>query len=145
MMARRAGIGGVATGVMLVLAAYGTAQFASPTSPIGAWLMISGVSLLMGAIFLLPASGRGRWGTAVGVSSLLLVVFAAAFVSAVDQPGDRLFGGFPFRVALIVYGVAVLPTLILPALHARLFQSDGLDPESLSRLREDCSRLRGEA
>ncbi len=144
MKSRHAGVIGVTMGAVLVLAAYAATHLAGSGSPAGVWLMISGVSILMGAAFLLPVNGWGRWGVALGVTALLLTAFAATFTSAPDHSGGRLLGGFPFRVGLIVYGVAIFPALILPLLHARQFDSSGLDPDSLRSFRDECRRLRGE-
>ena len=146
---RGAGLSGVVAGTLCAGGAYATAWLSGGTSPAAPWLMVACIALTLPGTVLLGAgrSTRQPWliGAAVVLVILLPGVLAAALLLPHETPADRLLLGLPRRLALVVYGIGLVPALILPLAFARDFRDDGLDPDGLKALRDECARLRGES
>lgn len=95
------------------------------------------------------ALGAARAGQRLGGLRRLLLPFAAvllimlsAFAAALLLPaaGEPLLLGLPRRAALVLYGIGVLPALILPIAYALTFDELTLTEEDVERVREAASR-----
>jgi hypothetical protein len=87
------------------------------------------------------SAGRGRVA-ALFLLAVLLAGFGLPVLLPPESAASGLYLGLPLRAAIEVYGVGLLPALILPLVFAAGFREGGLDQESLDRLREECDRLR---
>lgn len=140
-MANRAGMAPVVVGTCAVAVAYASAFLPGGAPAWGAWAMVLGIALLSVGLMLLGASRRGRrLGVLVWPLAFTFVVLVGCFGIALalpptEAPGARLWGGLPGRVALILYGVGVLPALVLPLIYARTFRSVTLDSADIERIR----------
>ena len=74
--------------------------------------------------------------------------FALALTLTDGNPADPiLWLGLPRRAAIIMYGVGLLPMLVLPLAYALNFERDTLDPADWDRIRNaaDWDRIRNAA
>lgn len=149
MTLRGIGLSGVVAGTLCAGGAYAAAWLSDGVSLIAPWLMVAGITLTLGASVLLGAGRTMRRPLLVVAAILLAILLAGVFGAALLLPreslSDHLLFGLPRRLALVVYGIGLLPALILPLAFALDFRDVGLDPAGLKALREECARLRGEA
>jgi hypothetical protein len=67
---------------------------------------------------------------------VLAVGFGAALLlPASDGALSRLWLGLPARAAIVIYGVGLLPIIILPVAYAMTFEEMTLSAEDLERVR----------
>lgn len=124
-----------------IAVAYGAA-FLPAGAPVWApWLLAAGIPVSIGAIMILGAT-RGRSG--VGVLKLpfafVVVTLAAGFCGALflpatENPGSELWLGLPARAAIIIYGIGMLPTIVLPVAYALTFESQTLTAGDIEQVR----------
>jgi hypothetical protein len=136
-------------GTAAVLVAYGAAWLPGGAPRWASWSMVIGVALLLPGTLLLGALRRGRNSTrlvwiALILGLLLVVAFGTALLLPAAGADEALFLGLPRRAAIIVYGVGILPILLLPWAFARDFRDFGLDAERLDELRRECACLAAE-
>ena len=113
----------------------------------GAWLIILGSAKLLGSTTMLGAVNSGvRWPRALAAAVFLSLVIVAGFgaplLLPVETASSSLVFGLPLRAAIEIYGVGLLPIVVLPLVFALEFKSDGLDEVSLTVLREKCAAVR---
>lgn len=122
--------------------AYAATIVTGRTAGWSAWVMAIATSFAMVSTMALGAARTGRPG---GGLRRLLVPFAAvllimlgAFAAALLLPAARepLLLGLPRRAAIVLYGVGVLPALILPIAYALTFNEVTLTGEDIERVRE---------
>jgi hypothetical protein len=110
------------------------------------WAMAIGTSVSMVSTM---ALGAARGGRPLGGLRRLLVPFAVvllimlgAFAAALLLPaaGEPLVLGLPRRAAIVLYGIGVLPVLVLPLAYALTFDELTLSEEDIERVREAASR-----
>lgn len=130
--------------------AYAAAIVTGETGALSTWTMAIAIPFAMIATTVLGAARAGRplGGLRRLVIPLLvlLVVLVGAFGAALLLPatGERLLLGLPFRAAIVLYGVGVLPVLILPVAYALTFDEITLTEEDIERVREAASRARSD-
>lgn len=105
------------------------------------WLLAIGIPFAIGAIMILGAT-RGRHG--VGPLKLpfafVVVTLAAGFCGALLLPatensGSELWLGLPARAAIMIYGIGLLPTIVLPVAYALTFESQTLTAADIEQVR----------
>ena len=76
----------------------------------------------------------------------VLLIMLGAFAAALLLPaaGEPLLLGLPMRAAIVLYGVGVLPALILPLAYALTFDDLTLTEEDIARVREAAERSGGQ-
>ncbi|HEU0055327.1 MAG TPA: hypothetical protein VFQ39_19200, partial [Longimicrobium sp.] len=81
--------------------------------------------------------GIGRLAYPFAFSALVLAGgFAAALaLPASEAAGAPLFLGLPLRAAVIIYGIGILPIVVLPIAYALTFAEQTLAPGDLERVR----------
>ncbi len=136
-----------AFGVSLIGLAYATAWLPGGAPRWGVAMMIVGAALTLAATLALGALGSsGRRGRILATAAFLFVVIVAGLGAPLLLPargaGEPLLLGLPLRAALEVYGVGLLPMLVLPFVYAREFDPRELDPAALEAFRDECRRLR---
>lgn len=119
-----------------------TAAFFPGGAPTWApWLLALGLPLAIGAIMILGAT-RGQRGIgplkipfAFVVLTLAVGFCAALALPASENPDSDLWLGLPARAAIVIYGVGLLPTIVLPIAYALTFQSQTLTAEDIEQVR----------
>jgi hypothetical protein len=80
----------------------------------------------------------------------VFVVLASGFCLALGLPitesaGTPLLLGLPVRAAIIIYGIGLLPIVVLPVAYALTFDTQTLSEEDIARVREVGERARAAA
>lgn len=145
----RAVLAAIVLGVACVLVAYAGAWSPGGAPGWASWAMVAGVALLLPGTLLLGALRPGRdarrlVAMALLLGLLLLTAFGAALLLPTSAADEPLLLGLPRRAAIVIYGIGLLPMLLLPWAFARDFRDFGLDAERLERIRRECARLQQE-
>lgn len=127
---RRPWLIAVLVGALGLAAAFVLAAAIGSASPWVSWLAILGISLSMAGALGAGAIREGRLSRwAVLAAAVVLVVpllgFGAALLLPEESPGMALWLGLPPRAALLLYGVGLLPVLVLPICYALDFRDRG--------------------
>jgi hypothetical protein len=127
-------------GTALVAAGYGAAFLPERSQALEAWALLIGMTVLLIGLMLLgarrPGASLGRLAIPLGLTAVLIAGgFAAALLLPAETAGEPLWFGLPRRAAIVVYGVGLLPVLVLPLAYARTFDTHVLRPEDLDRIR----------
>lgn len=92
---------------------------------------------------------RGNRGLGPLKLPLLFVVIAlaAGFCLALglpvtEAPGTRLFLGLPLRASIVIYGIGLLPIVVLPLAYALTFSTQTLNESDIERVRELAKKIR---
>ena len=68
--------------------------------------------------------------------AVLVVGFGAALaLPATEGPLSTLWLGLPARAAVVIYGVGLLPVIVLPVAYALTFETQTLNAEDVERVR----------
>jgi len=129
-------------GTLAIAAGY-AAAFNSHGRPVWApWLLALGIPTTIGAIMTLGAARSNR-----GIGPLKLPFFFAVAILAVgfcaalglpaaESAASRLWLGLPIRAAIVIYGIGLLPIVVLPIAYAITFETQTLSAEDVERVRE---------
>jgi hypothetical protein len=128
--ASNVGVGLLAAGAAAIGLAY-AAPIATGTAPTWApWLLAFGGAACMVGLFVVGAASRGPVRPFVGwLLTALFVVIFAAFGTALSMPvppagTEAIVLGLPKRLAIVFYGIGVLPLVILPVVFAMSLGKD---------------------
>ena len=139
---RRAALVALVTGILAIAAGYAAAFLPGGTPPWAPWLLALGIPIALGAIMILGAA-RGRRGIGplkypfAFVVAVLAIGFCAALaLPATESALSRLWVGLPARAAIVIYGVGLLPIIVLPVAYALTFEAQTLSAEDVERVRE---------
>lgn len=149
---RRLALQALFISVLAIAVGYGAAFRRAGTPAWAAWLLAIGIPVALGAIMILGAT-RGRRGIGplklpfLFVVATLAIGFAAALaLPATEGPLSELWLGLPARAAIVIYGVGLLPIIVLPIAYALTFESQTLSAEDVERVRAAArERTAGEA
>lgn len=127
---------------MLAIAIGYAAAFGRGGTPAWApWFLALGIPISLGAIMILGAA-RGRRGIGplklpfLFVVAVLAIGFCAALaLPATESPLSKLWLGLPARAAVVIYGIGLLPIVVLPVAYALTFETQTLSAEDLERVR----------
>ncbi|HKN58964.1 MAG TPA: hypothetical protein VJV97_08925 [Gemmatimonadaceae bacterium] len=129
------------TAIVAIAAGY-AAAFSKSGAPIwAAWLLALGIPVALGAIMILGAvRGTRELGSLkfpfAFVILILVIGFGAALaLPATEGPLSKLWLGLPARAAIVIYGVGLLPIIVLPVAYAMTFERLTLSGEDLERVR----------
>lgn len=124
----------------MIAAAYASAFRTGGPPAWAAWAMIIGIAVMIITTIALgaarhPADLR-RLATPL-LFTLLVIVgsFGCALLLPAESAASRLVLGLPLRAAMVVYGVGVLPMLVLPLFYALTFEELTLSDADLARVR----------
>jgi hypothetical protein len=106
------------------------------------WFLAIGIPAALGAIMTLGATRGDKGLGPLKVPFLFVfVVLALGFCLALGLPpneakGAALLGGLPVRAAIVIYGIGLLPIVVLPVAYAITFGTQTLTEEDVARVRE---------
>jgi hypothetical protein len=106
------------------------------------WMLAIGIPAALGSIMVLGATRGSK-----GIGSLKLpflfvfVVLASGFCLALGLPiteakGATLLLGLPIRAAIVIYGIGLLPIVVLPVAYAITFDTQTLSESDIARVKE---------
>lgn len=150
-MVRRLALGAIAAATSMVGAAYASAFLPGGAPRWAEWAFVLGTAAMMSAMMLLGATAGDRrappvaWLAIAFTFAVLVVGLGAAILLPPPAPGDRLWLGLPAGAAAVLYGVGLLPLLVLPLAYARSFDSAALGEEALARLRAAADAVAADA
>jgi hypothetical protein len=134
---------GFATALLAV--AYGLAFLpgVGPTVPAG--LLAVGTALALAGTLALGAERGGRLGVLWIPVVFVVVIVAGGMLTllalpATDSADPTLVLGLPPRAALLLYGIGLVPTLVVPVAYALTFDRLTLSAEDLARVRAAAER-----
>jgi hypothetical protein len=136
---RRQALAAIVASTLAIAIAYASAFSAGGAPPWSAWLFAAGTT---GAVVATMALGAIRPGRGLGplvlpfalMTTMLAAGFAALFVLPDAGAAEPLLLGLPRRAAILLYGIGLLPTLVLPIAYALTFAEQTLRPEDLARV-----------
>jgi len=80
--------------------------------------------------------GRLKYPFAFVVTLLAIGFCAALALPATETSLSRLWLGLPARAAIVIYGIGLLPIIVLPVAYALTFEAQTLSAEDVERVRE---------
>jgi len=138
---RRAALVALVAGMLAIAIGYAGAFFPGGTPVWAPWLLALGIPTTLGAIMILGAA-RGQTGIgplkypfAFVVAALAIGFCAALALPATESPLSKLWLGLPLRAAIVVYGIGLLPIIVLPVAYALTFETQTLSAEDVERVR----------
>lgn len=139
-MTKRLAIGATVFATVCIAVAYGSA-FVPGGTRWGTWFMVLGLSTMVVSLMVLGAARRrggvGRIAVPLAFTfAVIFVGFGAALVLPAESAGARLLLGLPVRAAIVLYGIGLLPMVVLPLTYALTFNDMTLSEEDLARVRE---------
>lgn len=139
---RRVALVALVIGLLAIAFGYGAAFLPGGTPSWAPWLLAVGIPVALGAIMILGAA-RGRLGIGplkypfAFVVLVLAIGFCAALaLPATESPLSKLWLGLPARAAIVIYGIGLLPIIVLPVAYALTFETQTLSAEDVERVRE---------
>jgi hypothetical protein len=138
---RRAALIALFLAIAAIASGYAAAFSPAGTPVWAAWLLALGIPVALGAIMILGAA-RGRRGIGplkipfAFVVLVLVIGFGAALaLPATEGPLSTLWLGLPARAAIVIYGVGLLPIVVLPIAYALTFATQTLSAEDVEQVR----------
>src|SRR6202162_2973973 len=138
---RQASLVALIAGILAIAVGYAAAFLPGGTPVWAAWLLAVGIPVALGAMMILGAA-RGRKGIGplkypfAFVIAVLTIGFCAALaLPATDSPLSKLWLGLPARAAIVIYGIGLLPIIVLPVAYALTFETQTLSAEDVERVR----------
>jgi hypothetical protein len=139
---RRAALVALVSGILAIAVGYAAAFLPGGAPTWAPWLLALGIPVALGAIMILGAA-RGRMGIGplkypfAFVVAVLAIGFCAALaLPATESALSRLWLGLPARAAIVIYGIGLLPIIVLPLAYALTFEAQTLSAEDVERVRE---------
>jgi hypothetical protein len=128
--ATKIGVGLLACGAVAVGAAYAATIGAGGAPAWVPWFAALGSAACSVGLFVIGAASRGPVRPLVGwLLAALFVVIFAAFGAALSMPApegtaERIVLGLPLRLAIVFYGIGVLPLVVMPVTFAMTIGKD---------------------
>lgn len=131
------------TGALIAIAAGYASAFKPGGAPAWApWLLAFGIPIALVAVMVMGAA-RDRGGIKkltipfVFVGVLLTLGFCLALgLPANESAQSSLILGLPLRAAIVIYGVGLIPIVVLPVAYALTFETQTLNAEDLEKVRK---------
>ena len=140
-MTRRISLITLFISILAIAAGYAAAFSKSGTPTWAPWLLAVGIPIALGAIMILGAVRGSRGiGPLKFPFAFVVLVLAIGFVAALALPATegpltKLWLGLPTRAAIVIYGIGLLPIIVLPVAYALTFETLTLSAEDLERVR----------
>jgi len=106
------------------------------------WLLAVGIPGALGGIMALGAArGSAGIGKLKFPFAFVFVVLTAGFCLALWLPANEgptsvLWLGLPARAAIVIYGIGLLPIVVLPVAYALTFDTQTLSQSDIDRVKE---------
>lgn len=141
---------GVAVSTALLTVAYGLAFLPGAPERLAPALLALGTAGILAGVLALGAERGGRLGVLWVPVLFVVVVVGGGLVALVLMPpagpaDPTLVLGLPPRAALLLYGIGLLPTLVVPVAYALTFERLTLSDEDLARVRAAAREVRERA
>ena len=126
---------------LLVGVGYGGAFLPGGAPAWAPWCLAVGTNGALMSLMALGATRRGRLAPSLRLAFVgMFVVCAGAFALALGLPANEgalgpLLLGLPLRTAIVLYGVGVVPIVILPFAYALTFDAETLSDDDLATVR----------
>jgi hypothetical protein len=125
---------------LLVAAAYASAFLPGGAPEWAAGAMLLGMSGSIVAAMVLGAARDGRVGRLAAPFTLVFLLLVGGFgavlvLPAADPADPSLWLGLPPRAAAVLYGIGLVPLLLVPLAYALSFDERTLRPGDLERIR----------
>jgi hypothetical protein len=134
---KRSAIAALTCATILITIAYGSAFLPGGAGALSSALMILGIATMAVALMTLGAVREGtRPGPIAFALGFLFVVFVLGFGVPLFFSSRDLWLGLPAATAIVVYGVGILPVLVLPLVYAWTFDDRTLSSEDIERIKE---------
>ena len=140
-MTRRVALIALFIAIAMIAVGYAAAFSKGGVPAWSSWMLAVGIPIALGAIMILGAV-RGTRGIAslkfpfAFVVLILVIGFGAALaLPATEGPLSKLWLGLPTRAAVVIYGVGLLPIIVLPVAYAMTFDRLTLSAEDVERVR----------
>ncbi|MFW6192358.1 MAG: hypothetical protein ACOC83_02640 [Gemmatimonadota bacterium] len=134
-----------AVSILAVATAYASAFLPGGAPAWAPWPMALGISGCLVAAMALGASRDGRVGRLAYPFTIVFVLLAGGFATVLALPESapgELWLGLPPRAAVVLYGIGLLPFLVVPLAYALTFDRMTLDEEDWERIRAAGERRR---
>ncbi len=141
MMPRRVALFGLVLSTIAIVTAYALAFLPGGATAVSALLMIFGIAAMAVSLMILGAVRTGeKLGVLAFAFAFVFLVLFVGFAAVLLMPGGdnaatRLIGGLPPRAAMVIYGIGLLPVLVLPLVYAKTFEERTLTEEDLRRIK----------
>jgi hypothetical protein len=128
--------------IVAIAIAYAGALATGGTSVWAPWVAAVAIPSSLTAIMILGAVRGDRGIGALKMPFLFVaLILIAGFVAALALPasenaGSWLLLGLPLRAAIVIYGIGLLPIVVLPVAYALTFETQTLTAEDVERVRE---------
>lgn len=135
---------------VIIAVAYVSAFLPGGAPAWAAWLLAFGTATILVAATMIGAlrSSTTSPGRLAFPFAFTWVVVFGGFALALALPAESASGplwlGLPRRAAIILFGIGLLPMLVLPVAYARTFDDMTLSEEDLRRVREAAIALRSD-
>lgn len=126
----------------VIAAGYAAAFLPGGAPPWAPWLLAIGIPAATTAIMALGASrGKAGLGRLKIPFAFVFVTLTVCFCLALALPASEsaestLWLGLPARAAIVIYGVGLLPVVVLPVAYALTFDTQTLNQADVDRVRE---------
>jgi hypothetical protein len=141
-MPRRIALYGLVISTVSVVLAYALAFTRGGGGNTAPLLMVFGIAAMAVSLMTLGAVRAGEKMGILGIAlAFVFAVLMGGFALALLLPhsdGARttLFLGLPPRAAIVIYGIGLLPVLVLPFVYALTFEQRTLTEADLKRVKE---------
>ncbi|MEO5580196.1 MAG: hypothetical protein ABIR58_06015 [Gemmatimonadaceae bacterium] len=115
------------------------------------WMLALGIPTALGGVMALGAArGNSGIGQLKAPFAFVFLVLATGFCAALALPADEsplstLWLGLPQRAAIIIYGIGLLPIVVLPVAYALTFDTQTLSSSDIERVQELAREFREKA
>lgn len=139
---RRAAVVVLFVSIAAMALAYAEALVTKGASTSAPWIAAIAVPIALTAIMILGAvrgdKDIGRLRIPFVFVALILIIgfLSALMLPASESPTSSLWLGLPARAAIVIYGIGVLPIIVLPVAYALTFETQTLNAEDVERVRE---------
>ncbi len=136
--------------ICAIAAGYAAAFTPGGTPTWAPWLLAVGIPAALGGIMALEAArGSAGIGKLKFPFAFVFVVLTAGFCLALGLPANEgvestLWLGLPVRAAIVIYGIGLLPIVVLPVAYALTFDTQTLSQSDIDRVRELAARTKAE-
>ncbi len=145
-LTRRAARAVLVAAVCAIAAGYAAAFLPGGAPEWAPWLLAIGIPGALGGIMALGAArGSAGIGKLKFPFAFVFIVLTAGFCLALGLPanegtGSALWLGLPARAAIVIYGIGLLPIVVLPVAYALTFDTQTLSQSDIDRVRELASK-----